>query len=815
MSTIDQEIRIYTPALLIDALLHRSIRRRLTRGLGAIIGLLSIIIFGHFVYDSVLHMSIDTQAVFGSAKYFTGALLLLFGPFIILLQLSFFYSTFYFRGLNAILREDFVDGGGVTFEVASVCQSDYGDMTRGFLLSSYGTALMLRLGIPGTAVRTFLSTPRSLLSANILTVPPQSFFTLEALSAFLTEQDPAFKKFLFEQGVTDALFSGANAWVSRTRIMHKNERRWWSRDNLGKISGIGREFSYGIAFELERYIRNINTSTSLSLSLKNVSYVSDVIEKIEGILARSKSANVIMAGEPGVGKMEILIELGRRMREGESVESLTSKHLVLFDTQAFVASHSSKEAFEDAFLKLMGETERAGNIIVVIENFTAFLESVASLNVDAGELLGRFLTSQDIQIIATADTRSFHQSLENNQELLKYFEPVLIETPDMSNTIHVLEEAVVALEEKHQVFFTYAALVRIGASADQYIIDGVMPDKALSLLALIAARAAQERTTTVREDFVDTCVTEKTGIPSGPIRSKERDLLVHLEEVLHERVVGQEDALHVIASAMRRARAGIQSGEKPIGSFLFLGSTGVGKTETAKALAHTFFGNEEAMVRFDMSEFSDESGLERLIGTSDRAGVLASSLREHPYCVLLLDELEKASTSVHDLFLQVLDEGAFTDARGTSVNVRNVIVIATSNAGSDVIWKFAKEGKRPIDAKDTVVDAIIEKHIFKPELINRFDAVVLFEVLNADQQKEIARLMLTDLATRIKERGFTLIVDDTLLNVLMREGYDPEFGARPMRRAIQDIIEEKIALKIIAGGLRPGDSIHFTEEDFV
>jgi len=814
MNTLQSEIRTYLPAIALDRVLSRKVRRGITRFLGILVTLFGALIVGTIVLDSVAAGTLDTHSVFNGARYYTGIFLILLGPFFILLQLSFFYNTLYFRGLAVILREDYTDEQGITLEVASVCVRSDTDLMRAFLTSSYGKEILLRSNITTSEVDAFLRSSRPLIAPESLTLTPHTFLTLQDVGMFLFENDKTFKDFLFKHGVTKELFMGANEWVSRVRAIHKRGRRWWSRDNLGKFTGIGREFSYGVAFELKRYMRDIYTTSVLSLVLNDAAYANEVISKVETVLARAKAANVILVGEPGVGKMDMLIELGRRMREGHSVASLEAKRLIVFDTDAFVATHNSKEEFEYSFLKLMLETERAGNIIVVIENLASFIGNVSALGVDVGELLGRFLSSSNIQIVATTDQGSYHQSLENNQQLLQHFEPVIIEKPDLTSTVRILEEATWKYEHRHKIFFTYPAIVRIAESADQYIVDGVMPDKAVSLLAEISSLATQERLVLIGEAFVDTCVSKKTGIPIGPIQDRERELLVHLEDVLHERVIGQHDAIQAIASTMRRSRAGIQSKEKPIGSFLFLGSTGVGKTEPAKALAHVFFGSEDKMVRFDMSEFSDETGLPHLIGTTSKAGTLSSALREHPYCVLLLDEFEKSSDAVHDLFLQILDEGIFTDARGTRINARNTIIIATSNAGSDMIWELVKAGKRPSETKDAIVDAIIEQRIFRPELINRFDAVVIYESLGVDQQKKIAGLMLSELQARIRERGYELIVDETLLQVLLKEGYNPEFGARPMRRAIQDIVEEKIAFKIIEGGLRPGDSIHLMPTDF-
>jgi ATP-dependent Clp protease ATP-binding subunit ClpA len=265
---------------------------------------------------------------------------------------------------------------------------------------------------------------------------------------------------------------------------------------------------------------------------------------------------------------------------------------------------------------------------------------------------------------------------------------------------------------------------------------------------------------------------------------------------------------------MRRARAGIQAADKPIGSFLFLGPTGVGKTETAKALAAVFFGGEDKLQRIDMSEFSGGDAVIKLIGDGESAGILPTVLREHPYSVILLDEFEKANQSVHDIFLQVLDEGVFTDSRGTKVNARNTIIIATSNAGSQLILDTVHQRKALSTLSAEIIDSIIKAGIYRPELINRFDSTIIFEPLSVGQQTEVASMMLSALYERVKGQGYQLNVKEDLLTVLVEKGYNPEFGARPMQRVLQDVIEEKIAQKIISGTVNKGDSIKLGLTDF-
>lgn len=814
MISFYSEIRRYAPAIALDALIPRRKRILISRAFIWTLVILGAILIGFIGRDSITQRAFVISSIYGDAHYISGVFFILLFVYGLILQGTFFYNTLYYRGLSTVYGENLADGEGMTQEVASICLKDSSDLTRGFLISKHGREIMIRSGVSLDAVNAFLASERLRIKPDTLPFKSGVFINIQDVGEFLLAQDATFKSFLFKNGVTPASFMGAYEWVWRVRAVYKQRQRWWSRDQLGTYNGIGREFSYGSAINIRRFQRDIMTTSAFSIFLSNTAYANEIIEKIETTLTRAKSANVILVGEPGVGKMDMLIELGRRMREGHSLSSLSAKKFVVFDVDMFVATFSSKGEFETEFLKLMAQSERAGNIIVIIENFSSFLNSVSALDVNVVELLGRFLNSKNIQIVATVDPRNYHATLENNQQLLQYFETIIIDVPDITSSVRVLEEATWAHEHQYHLYFTYPALERIALCAEQYIMGGVMPDKAVSFLAEVAARAGHEKREIVDPNFVDVCVSEKTGIPTGPVSVQERDMLVHLEDVLHRRVVGQERAISVIASAMRRARAGIQSSEKPIGTFLFLGSTGVGKTETAKALAHTFFGDESKMVRFDMSEFSDEESISRLLGTTESAGVLPSAIREHPYCVLLLDEFEKSSVAVHDLFLQIFDEGVFTDARGDKVNARNTIIIATSNAGSDLIWKYVREGKHPEDEKDAIISAIIERRVYKPELLNRFDAVVLFEVLQENEQRAIAEMMLKDLQKRISERGFELVVDDVLLTVLMREGYDPEFGARPMRRAIQDLIEERVAFKILEGGLKPGDTIRFEEKDF-
>jgi ATP-dependent Clp protease ATP-binding subunit ClpA len=396
---------------------------------------------------------------------------------------------------------------------------------------------------------------------------------------------------------------------------------------------------------------------------------------------------------------------------------------------------------------------------------------------------------------------------------MQVFDTVQMHSVSEQALIEILEQRAIARERQTGIVFTVPSLRTIARLADRYFPGGVMPDKAFDLLEELVPMALSHGTTQVLQADVETLVYEKTGVPMGDPTEAEREKLLSLETFLHQRVVGQELAVTSVARALRRARAGVGSATKPMGSFLFLGPTGVGKTETAKALAEALFGNERMMNRLDMSEFQGSDALEELIGSFETgsAGRLATMIREHQYGVLLLDEFEKSSRNVHDLFLQVLDEGEFTDAFGKSVNARNLIIIATSNAGADMIWQWKKEGKDIVAQKRELIDHMISKGLYRPEFLNRFDDIIVFHPLAQDDIRTIARIHLTNLAKRIQdERNITLAVTDELVERVAQKGYDPQFGGRPLERAIKDEVEQAIADSILRGTTHSGDT--FTVE---
>jgi len=725
-----------------------------------------------------------------------------------------YHNSYYFKGMQSILGLEETPAQGATYDVAEVVLKNPDDIGKAFVDSSIGQTILIRSGITMDAIGLYRDGKRQTISASMVTLPEEEIFSLIGLGKFIITNDVAFTAMLKQAGVQEQTFISTLRWMVGSQHQYKRQLRWWSRDNLSQLSGLGRELSFGTAYQLQQFARDIRTTAVFSTLTRDSAFAKEKITEIEQTLARAKASNVLLIGESGVGKTDLLIEVARRMRTGQSLDALTNEHLVVLDTNRLFALHAEKHSLEQAIITMFSEAANAGHVIVVIENISTVIKEAQALGVYLPELLDEYLALPDVHIIGTDTPQAYHAHLENLGGFTRRFAEIMIETPDHSATTRVLQNIALQEETKRNILFTYTAIDTIAIAADRHIVEGVMPDKAVALLLDVAGVATSSGTAFITDDFVHQVVSDKTGIPTGPIKAAERDQLLHLEDTMHSLVAGQNKAVTAIAKTLRRARTNIQAIDKPIGSFLFLGPTGVGKTETAKALATVFFGGEHNLQRLDMSEYSGDQALEQLIGATEQAGALPSLLREHPYCVLLLDEFEKASQSVHDVFLQILDEGVFTDGRGQQINARNTIIIATSNAGSQLILETVQSRGELDQLNQSIIDHIISKGLFRPELINRFDTTVIFEPLTISEQTMVANLMLKELYQRIAEKGYQLQVGKDLLTLLVEKGYHPEFGARPMRRVIQDVIEEKIATKIISGEVQKGDTINLTQADF-
>ena len=743
----------------------------------------------------------------------------IYGLFLIVLSVAFVFTALeamhrsqYFHGLDQVLAEASDPlHVPVSWEVASiVVDTPAHDITLGFLDSTFGQEILYRAGISSEAYEYFYTRRTPQLTGDAFIIDRHGGVVLATYAKSLCKNDPDFVQFLADNGVSAAHFVEAARWVTRIERGERRRARWWSRDNLGRIPGVGKTWGYGETYLLERYGHDLTEDHVWPSAVMTRHREEDEVEQMEAVLSRARQSNVMVVGSDLLNVRQKVAQLYHKIREGEALPPLEGRRVFLIDLEVIVSAHPDKADFEEALRKVFDQAVAAGNIVLYFEYFAVAVSSAHTIGVDIVDIILPYLQSDRVQLVAAATKDGFFSRLQQDSRLMQAFD--VIQTQDVSKSalLAILEQRALELERKTKVTTTIPALDSIAKVADQYFPTGVMPDKAFDLLEEVIPAVMTHGKDVVLESDVHELVTRKTGVPVGTPTTEERDRLLTLEQVLHRRVVGQDHAVDAVAKAIRRNRAGVEGNDRPIGSFLFLGPTGVGKTETAKALAEVMFGDQNAMTRLDMSEFQGADALERMIGNYDlgKPGILASLIREKQYGVLLLDEFEKSDVHVHDLFLQVLDEGKFTDASGNVVNARNLIIIATSNAGADLLWKWEEEKKDLSQQKKVLIDELISRGLFRPEFLNRFDDVVMFHVLQPEQVRGIARNQLAILQKRLRdEQRIDVSFDDSLVEKVAELGYDPKFGGRSMRRVIQEHVEQLIADLIIKGDIQPGTHV--------
>ncbi len=771
---------------------------------GVLIVAWSILLNGFVTLDSELSLFFDD--IF--PKTF-GFMFIMLGFWIILHSLEAFFCSFYYKEKEdaQISGRDHIPEDMFSFHVLRIFSKiKNNDITRGFLVSWEGLEILKRSGLEENDIITFLNSRDSVAFYKYPEVKMDKVFTLVDLASHIFEQDKVFADFLFKHGTRKDDFIGATNWVVNNNEDEKNKKRWWTRNNLENIPGIGSDWSYGKAYTLNRFAKEM-TGQEGGAALNALSEVGkNYLSILKETLARTRESNALLVGDPGGGKMNIVSALARDLHRGSVPPSLERKRPMLLDAEFLVSQMRDKNNFEMMLVQVLNDAVAAGNIILIFNNFSSFVLSANSVGSDVVSLIDPYFDSPQIQIITLSDRENYHRYLEQDPRIMQRFEAIFVNQPEDTEMIEILENVAEELERQSGVTFTYCSIRTIISSVNNYFSDPIMPDKAIDLLVELPARVLDKHKLLVKKEDVLDLVQQKTGVPLGEIQEREKEALLNLEELLHERVVGQDEAIAAVSNAMRRSRAGVQNEKRPIGSFLFIGPTGVGKTETAKSLASVFFGNEEAMSRLDMSEFSGEDSIHRLIGSFEdsRVGILTKAIKERPYGVILLDEFEKSSPEVHDLFLQILDEGFFSDMKGKRVNARSSIFVATSNAGSDHIYQLMKNEIDPNDASDEVISRIIKDGIFKPELMNRFDAIVLFHPIGEEHSEKIAEIMLNRFKKRLRNRGLDLEITPELVKYVAKEGFDSVFGARPMSRYIQEKVEQVIADKLIKGDIKEG-----------
>jgi ATP-dependent Clp protease ATP-binding subunit ClpC len=624
-----------------------------------------------------------------------------------------------------------------------------------------------------------------------------------ALGALLVH--PAIKAQLRSVGLVEEDILFAAWWQTELRRVTEFKRRWWDERHLLAFSGIGLSWASGFTPFVDRFTRFPRGSFWDSVLYGHEGKVNDIINT----LARQRQSNVLLVGDPGVGRLGIVRQLAWLIQTSQAHTALIGQRVLYINAGELIAQGTTEASQMSLITRALNEMERAGNIIVIIDGLNSILGETGEQRINLTDILIPFLASATVRVVVLTSSDDYHLRLKSNEEIIQFFEVVQVPSLSPDATLRRLALTIPEIERQSHLFIPYLtlrALIKDTASILPHI---PFPERAYDFLEEAIVLAQNHHDKTLLPEHVEQSISRKIGVNLGQLRGREREQLLNLEAIMHRRMVNQDNAIKTLTHAMIRARTEVRSIKRPIGTFLFLGPTGVGKTETAKTLAESYFGSEDHMIRLDMSEFQGTDSVGRLIGSASQpVGRLTSLIADHPFTVLLLDEFEKASPEAHQLFLQVFDEGNVTDIAGRQFSFLHTIIIATSNAGAELIRQSVKDGHVPPKFEETLKNHILSQNILRPELLNRFDAVITYSPLSLDHIRQIAALMLRSLNKRLDaEHGVTIVITPELIEFLVSIGYHPEFGARPMNRAIQDTVEFAVAQKILQGTIQPGQQV--------
>ncbi len=577
---------------------------------------------------------------------------------------------------------------------------------------------------------------------------------------------------------------------------------------------------------LDRYSKDL-TELAEAGKLDTIIGRKTELERVIQILCRRRKNNPILLGEPGVGKSSIVEGLAQLIAKKEAPKQLEGKRLVQLDITSMLAGAKYRGEFEERIKGAVDEVAKEGNVILFIDEIHTIVGAGAGeSSIDAASMLKPMLARGELHCIGATTYNEYHKYIEKDGALVRRFQTVMVDEPTDDETIDILKGIRPEYEKHHNLKITDEALKAAVDYSKRYIPSRKLPDKAIDIIDEAASKSNIEagkngitEGVVIGDDEVASVVSMWTGVPVTRMNESEAQKLLHLEETLHGRIIGQDEAVSSVAKAVRRSRAGLRDPKRPIGSFIFLGPTGVGKTELCKVLSTTLFGDDSSLIRIDMSEYMEKHTVSRLVGSPpgyvgfDDGGQLTEMVSRKPYSIILFDEIEKAHPDVFNMLLQILEDGRLTDGKGKVVDFKNTIIVMTSNAGASLIKKqhsmgFATSGNEKQDyegMKNVVMSEV--KRIFRPEFINRVDDIIVFHALEFNDIRKIAALLLSDVSERLTQHGITLTVGEDVLDMLAEEGFDSTYGARPLRRIIQNKIEDLLSDELLSNHIVSGDSV--------
>lgn len=577
-----------------------------------------------------------------------------------------------------------------------------------------------------------------------------------------------------------------------------------------QTGGIARDWSFGWTPLLNRFGQNISKQSDYGIMLRELTAHNRSIDQLIDIFTKNGRQNAVLVGPTGVGKTEIIHAFSARLMDASQKLSskLKFRQVFILDSSSLIAAASGKGELEQLVPRVLSEAYSAKNVIICLDNAQLFFNDGIG-SIDISNVLLPILEAGNLRIILTMDEQEYIKIVSKNSQIANALNRISVPAASKEETIAVMQDKSMLLEFQNQVTFMYQSLVEAYKLGDRYVYDLAMPGKALKILessahysenGLITARSVQQSI----EKTLDIKISVAT-------EDDERAKLLNLENLIHERMINQKRAVKVVSDALRRARAGVRNQSRPIGTFLFLGPTGVGKTELAKALADVYFGGEDRIIRLDMNEFVKSSDASRLIEAgSKNANSLTARVMKQPFSVILLDEIEKAHPNVLSVFLQMMDEGILRDIKNREVSFRDSIIIATSNAGADIIREYIERGYDISRFESQFVDGLINSNQFRPEFLNRFDEIVIFKPLEKDELIQVVDLMINSVNKTLSAQKVSVSVENEAKKFLVESGYDPRLGARPMRRIVQRAVENTVANQMLSGSINPGDVINIT-----